>query len=48
MQKAGGVPLASADVLAIMDVAVQKARELDKIVESALKVDWAGRNVEVR
>ncbi|KAH9850411.1 ribosomal protein S5 domain 2-like protein [Lenzites betulinus] len=48
VQKAGGVPLAPADVLAIVDVAVAKARELDKVVERALKEDWKGRNVEVR
>ena len=48
VQKAGGVPLAPEDVLRIMDVAVQKARELDKIVERALQEDWQGRTVEVR
>ncbi|KAI0822119.1 ribosomal protein S5 domain 2-like protein [Trametes gibbosa] len=48
VQKAGGVPLAPADVLAIMDVAVGKARELDKVVERALQEDWKGRHVEVR
>ncbi|KAL7278037.1 ribosomal protein S5 domain 2-like protein [Trametes coccinea BRFM310] len=48
VQKAGGVPLSPEDVLRIIDVAVQKAKELDKIVEHALQEDWAGRNVEVR
>ncbi|KAI0808234.1 ribosomal protein S5 domain 2-like protein [Fomes fomentarius] len=48
VQKAGGVPLAPEDVLKIIDVAVGKARELDKLVEKRLQEDWAGRHVEVR
>ncbi|KAI0739500.1 ribosomal protein S5 domain 2-like protein [Daedaleopsis nitida] len=48
VQKAGGVPLAPEDVLKIIDIAVQKARELDKLVEARLKEDWSGRHVEVR
>lgn len=32
----------------VVHVAVEKAGELDKWVESRLKEDWAGRNVEVR
>jgi len=48
VQKAGGVPLDSNEVLRIVDIAVGKAKELDKIVESRLKEDWAGRTVEVR
>ncbi|OCH85187.1 ribosomal protein S5 domain 2-like protein [Obba rivulosa] len=48
VQKAGGVPLAADEILRIVDVAVDKAKELDKLVEQRLKEDWAGRTVEVR
>ena len=48
VQKAGGVPLAPDEVLRIIDVAVQKAKELDQLVEKRLQEDWATRNVEVR
>ena len=48
VQKAGGLPLAPDDVLKIIDIAVTKARELDKLVEGRLQEDWAGRHVEVR
>ena len=48
VQKAGGIPLAPEDILKIMDIAVTKARELDKIVEARLQEDWKGRHVEVR
>ncbi|KAI0740131.1 ribosomal protein S5 domain 2-like protein [Earliella scabrosa] len=48
VQKAGGLPLAPDDVLKIIDIAVTKARELDKLVEARLQEDWAGRHVEVR
>ncbi len=48
VQKAGGIPLAPDDVLKIMDIAVTKARELDKLVEARLQEDWKTRNVEVR
>jgi len=48
VQKLGGVPLAMDEVLRIVDVAVGKAKELDKLVEARLKEDWDGRRVEVR
>ncbi|PCH34625.1 ribosomal protein S5 domain 2-like protein [Wolfiporia cocos MD-104 SS10] len=48
VQKAGGMPLDQQEVLRIVDVAVGKAKELDKLVETRLKEDWAGRTVEVR
>ena len=48
VQKAGGSPLAAEEVLAIMDIAVAKARELDRLVETRLQEDWKGRVVEVR
>lgn len=48
VQKMGGVPLAVDEVLRIVNVAVQKAKELNDIVEARLREDWAGRKVEVR
>ncbi|KAI0338508.1 ribosomal protein S5 domain 2-like protein [Trametopsis cervina] len=48
VQKAGGVPLAAEEIMAMIDHAVGKAKELDRIVEHRLKEDWAGRHVEVR
>lgn len=48
VQKAGGVPLAPDEVMRIIDVAVGKAKELDRIVERRLQEDWATRHVEVR
>jgi exosome complex component RRP45 len=44
----GGVPLAVDEVLGIVDVAVQKAKEFNNLVEERLREDWAGRKVEVR
>ncbi|KAI0076663.1 ribosomal protein S5 domain 2-like protein [Panus rudis PR-1116 ss-1] len=48
VQKAGGVPLAPDEILRIIEVAVMKVKELDRIVESRLKEDIAGRHIEVR
>lgn len=48
VQKAGGVPLSPDEILRIVDIAVGKAKELDRIVEERLKEDWKGRKVEVR
>lgn len=48
VQKAGGVPLSPDEVMQMIDQAVTKAKELDRVVEQSLKKDWAGRHVEVR
>ena len=48
VQKAGGVPLVPDEIMRIINVAVEKAKEIDKLVEGRLKEDWAGRHVEVR
>jgi exosome complex component RRP45 len=48
VHKAGGLPLAPEEVLKAVDVAVLKAKELDKFVDEQLRLDWAGRHVEVR
>lgn len=36
------------EVLRIVDVSTQKAKELNSIVDTRLKEDWAHRKVEVR
>jgi exosome complex component RRP45 len=48
VQKAGGVPLESDEMMRIIDIAVGKAKELDNLIETRLKEDWGGRTVEVR
>ncbi|KAJ7039573.1 ribosomal protein S5 domain 2-type protein [Mycena alexandri] len=47
VQKLGGVPLSLDEVLRIVNVAVLKAKELDQLVDTRLKEDWLGRNVEL-
>jgi len=48
LHKAGGVPLAPDEILRIVHIAVDKAKELDALVSTRLVEDWAGRTVEVR
>jgi len=48
LQKAGGVPTAPDELLRLLNVAVNLAKDLDKLVEARLREDWAGRKVEVR
>ena len=48
LQKLGGVPLPMDDIMKIVDIAVQKAKELNTIADARLKEDWASRKVEVR
>ena len=48
LQKAGGVPLLPDEIVRLVGIAVQRVKELDGVVETALKTDWAGRKVEVR
>ncbi|KAF9268876.1 ribosomal protein S5 domain 2-like protein [Marasmius fiardii PR-910] len=47
VQKSGGVPLAPDDVLKIVNVAVERAKELDALVETRLREDWEVRRIEV-
>jgi len=35
-------------LLRLLNVAVNLAKDLDKLVEARLREDWAGRKVEVR
>lgn len=48
VQKMGGVPLAADELLKIIEVAVARAKTLDKQIEARLAEDWSGRHVEVR
>ncbi|KAF8484354.1 ribosomal protein S5 domain 2-type protein [Gautieria morchelliformis] len=48
VQKAGGVPLPVDEILRLVEVGVQKVKELDVLVEAALQEDWKGRRIEVR
>ncbi|KAF5347721.1 hypothetical protein D9756_010300 [Leucocoprinus leucothites] len=48
LQKLGGVPLPNDEILRLVSVSVEKAKELHEFVEARLTEDWLGRNVEVR
>ena len=48
LQKMGGVPLGTDDIMQLVEVAVTKAKETHKLVEARLLEDWLGRKVEVR
>jgi exosome complex RNA-binding protein Rrp42 (RNase PH superfamily) len=48
LQKLGGVPLETEEVLTLVNVAVGKAKELHGFLDSQLREDWVGRKVEVR
>lgn len=48
LQKLGGVPLSTDEILRLVDVAVTKAKETNRLVEARLQEDWLGRKVEVR
>ena len=47
LQKLGGVPLGTDDILQLVEIAVERAKETNSLVEARLKEDWAGRKVEV-
>jgi len=48
LQKLGGVPLSTDEILKLIDIAVRKAKETNCLVEARLQEDWLGRKVEVR
>ena len=48
LQKLGGVPLETEEVLSLVNVAVGKAKELHGFLDTQLREDWIGRKVEVR
>lgn len=47
VQKLGGVPLATDEIMKLVNISVTKAKELNLLVDTRLKEDWAGRRVEV-
>jgi exosome complex component RRP45 len=47
VQKAGGVPLAPAEIVRIVAVSTEKAKELERLVRRRLEEDWKTRAVEV-
>jgi len=48
LQKLGGVPQETEDLLRLVKVAVTQAKELSAFVDAQLAEDWATRKVEVR
>ena len=48
LQKNGGVPLDQEEVLRLIEVAVERVKEIEELVERQLKADWDRRKIEVR
>ena len=48
LQKLGGVPQETEDLLRLVEVAVTQAKELSTFVDAQLAADWSTRKVEVR
>ena len=48
LNKAGSVPTPPDEILLALNVAVDIAKDLDKLVEVRLREDWAKRKIEVR
>lgn len=48
LQKNGGVPLDQEEVLRLIEVAVERVKEIEELVERRLKEDWDGRKIEVQ
>jgi exosome complex component RRP45 len=48
LQKAGGIPLATDEVMNVVQIASRRVKELDVMVDNVLKEDWRGRKVEIR
>ncbi|CAG7852324.1 Exosome complex component rrp45 AltName: Full=Ribosomal RNA-processing protein 45 [Serendipita indica DSM 11827] len=47
LQKNGGVPLDQSEILRLINIAVERAKEIDQLIERRLKEDWGTRNLEV-
>jgi len=47
VQKMGGVPLDQSEVVNLVEVAVEKAKEVEALVERRLKEDWASRALDI-
>jgi exosome complex component RRP45 len=43
----GGVPLDQGGVVRLVEVAVEKAKEVEALIERRLKEDWAGRGLDI-
>ena len=48
LQKLGGVPQQTEEILRLVKVAVERAKELSSEVDARLAADWDTRHVEVR
>ncbi|PVF97579.1 putative RRP45-exosome complex exonuclease [Serendipita vermifera] len=48
LQKNGGVPLDQEEILRLIEVAVERAKEIEALIERRLKEDWEQRTVEIR
>ena len=48
LQKLGGVPQETEEILRLVKVAVTQAKELSELVDARLREDWETRKVEVR
>ncbi|KAH8823053.1 ribosomal protein S5 domain 2-like protein [Flagelloscypha sp. PMI_526] len=48
VQKSGGLPLSEEQTLNIIDVAVERAKDMDSLVNRVMKEDWDTRVVEFR
>jgi exosome complex component RRP45 len=47
LQKMGGVPLDQSEVVRLVEVAVEKAKEVEVLIEGRLKEDWMGRGLDI-
>lgn len=48
LQKLGGVPQDTEEILRLVKIAVTQAKELSEFVDARLQEDWLTRKVEVR
>ncbi|KAJ3570700.1 hypothetical protein NP233_g4222 [Leucocoprinus birnbaumii] len=48
LQKLGGIPLPHEEILRLVNISVEKAKELNDFIEARLTEDWLDRKVEVR
>lgn len=48
LQKLGGAPLPREEILRLVNISVERAREFYTFIEARLTEDWLTRKVEVR
>ena len=46
IQKLGGVPVSTDEILKLIDVAGTKAKEANRLVEARLQEDWLGEKLK--